>query len=77
MPDPQDSWTYHRSRVASLTARGADPAEIDRARRDLRAARLADHIKRVVDEAPPLTAEHRDRLMRLLRPTLGGDEDVA
>lgn len=64
------SWTHHRARVASLTARKADPALIDEARRDLRASRLADYIKRTVDEAPPLTPSQRDRLALLLR---GGD----
>ena len=34
----------------------SDPA-VSLAQRDLRAARLADHIRQVVDEAPPLTPE--------------------
>jgi hypothetical protein len=29
---------------------------------------LLDHIKRIVDEAPPLSDEQRDRLAGLLRP---------
>lgn len=33
----------------------------------MRAAKLAEHIQRVVNEAPPLTAEQRDQLARLLR----------
>lgn len=36
--------------------------------RDYAAARLAQYIQRVVDAAPPLTAEQRDRLAVLLRP---------
>lgn len=32
-------------------------------------AELADYIKRIVDEDPPLTAAQRDRLAALLRPT--------
>jgi len=63
-------WTHHRARVASLTARKADPAQIDEARRDMRAARLGDYIQRTVDAAPPLTPEQVDRLALLLR---GGD----
>lgn len=62
-------WTHHRARVAALARNGHgadDPAVID-ARRDLRAERLADHIRRVVDAAPPLTAEQRDRLAFLIR----------
>ena len=35
--------------------------------RDLAAARIADYVKRVVDAAPPLTPEQRDRLALLLR----------
>jgi len=49
-----------------------DPATLD-ARRDLRAAVLEDHIKRIVDQAPPLTAEQIDRLAVLLR---GGGADA-
>lgn len=68
-----DTWTHHRARVASLTARKADPGLIADARRDLRAARLAEHIKRTVEAAPPLTPEQRDRLALLLRATSGAD----
>ena len=32
-----------------------------------RVKRLEDHIRRVIDEAPPLTAEQRDKLALLLR----------
>lgn len=65
-----DTWTHHRARVASLTARKAPPDQIGDARRDMRAARLADCIRNAVDAAPPLTAAQRDRLALLLR---GGD----
>ena len=52
--------------------RGADdPVTVD-AKRDLEAVKLEDHIRRVVDQAPPLTAEQRDRLATLLRPTGSG-----
>jgi hypothetical protein len=62
------SWTRERARVASLTrSRTADDPELIEARRNLRAERLADYIKRVVDAAPPLTPVQRDRLARLLR----------
>lgn len=30
---------------------------------------LAEHIRRVVDKAPPLSAAQRDRLAAILRPT--------
>ena len=42
----------------------ADATEL---RRALAASRLADYITRVVDSAPPLTNEQRDRLALLLR----------
>lgn len=66
-----DTWTHHRARIASLSrSRTPDDPELLGARRDLRAVRLADHIAKVVAEAPPLTPEQRDRLTGLLR---GGD----
>jgi hypothetical protein len=40
-------------------------------RRDLRAAQLAEHIRKVVDAAPPLTQDQRVRLTALLRPSGG------
>lgn len=62
------SWTAERARVASLSrSRTPDDPDLLEARRNLRAARLAEHITRVVDEAPPLTTEQRDRLAILLR----------
>lgn len=42
--------------------------------RDLATARIAEYIERVVDSAPPLTAEQRDRIAALLRPTAGASE---
>lgn len=62
------SWTAHRARVASLSrSRTANDPDLIAARQALKAARLADHIRRTVAEAPPLTAEQRDRLALLLR----------
>jgi hypothetical protein len=62
------SWTHERARVASLTrSRTPDDPDLIAARRNLRAARLEDYIRRTVDAAPPLTAEQRDRLALLLR----------
>jgi hypothetical protein len=61
-------WTTERARLASLTrSREPDDPELIGARRNLKAERLADHIRRVVDEAPPLTREQRERLAILLR----------
>lgn len=57
-----------RGRLAALTRHRepGDPA-IEDARRDLRAVRLEDHVKRVVDDLPPLTDEQVSRLTLLLR----------
>lgn len=71
--DPTD-WRSPRGRVAALSrSRTADDPDLQGARRDLRAARLADYITRTVAEAPPLTADQRDTLATLLR----GGSDVA
>lgn len=62
------SWTNDRARVASLSrSRAADDPELLQARRNLREAKLAEHIAKAVAEAPPLTDEQRDRLATLLR----------
>ncbi len=67
------SGTRARSRVA-LEAKAAknnpEPsshARLSDARRDLAEAKLAAYIQRVVDRAPPLSPEQRDRLAVLLR----------
>ena len=62
-------WTNERARIASLSRSRDpdDPALVD-ARRNLRYERLADHIARVVAEAPPLTGDQRRKLAALLAP---------
>ena len=52
-----------------------DTASIEARRRDAAAQRLAEYIQATVAAAPPLTAEQRQRLAALLRPTAfpGGD----
>lgn len=59
-------WTHTRSAIAIALRQDPD-ADVTELRRKLRAERLEEHIRRVVDEAPPLTAEQRDRLATLLR----------
>ena len=62
------SFNTERARVAYLSrSRTPDDPELVDARRNMRAERLAEHIKRTVDAAPPLTVEQRDRLALLLR----------
>ncbi len=62
------SVTKARSRVAN-TAKNhpTDVEAITEARRDLAVAKIEAYVKRVVDAAPPLTDEQRDRLALLLR----------
>jgi hypothetical protein len=67
------TWTHERARVASLSrSRIPDDPELIEARRNMRAERLADHIRKVVAEAPPLTSSQRDKLALLLRSPSGG-----
>ncbi len=75
-PSPTvETWTQARSRLALLHRDDAPAPAIAEARRDLRAARLADYIERTVAEAPPLTPAQRDRLATLLRS--GGGPNAA
>lgn len=61
-----------RGKVAGLVSRRpADDPAIAEARRDLRAAVLADYVKTTVDALPPLTAEQLDKVAVLLRPSGG------
>jgi hypothetical protein len=62
---PQKTWTHHRARVANAVLRGDEEAA-DEARRDLKAARAEDYIRKLVDEAPPLTTDQRASLAALL-----------
>ncbi len=63
----------HRARVAGLSRdRNPEDAELVSARRDLKAAKLAAYITRVVAAAPPLTSDQCDRIAALLRPATEG-----
>ncbi|MGH3634339.1 MAG: hypothetical protein ACRDTS_09630 [Mycobacterium sp.] len=69
---------HHRGRIAGLSRdRQADDPELVDARRGFVAARLEDHINKVLAAAPPLTDEQRTRLAELLRPVRrnGGGDD--
>lgn len=64
------SWTNERARVASLSrSRKPDDPSLLEARRNLRAARAEDYVRKLVDSAPPLTDEQRARLAALLQPS--------
>lgn len=61
-----------RRRVSAAVAaverhHGPDDPRLPELRRNLRAAELEEHVRRLVDAAPPLTAAQRDRLAALLR----------
>ncbi|MFL1999500.1 hypothetical protein [Microbacterium sp. A1-JK] len=65
------SWTKTRSRIAH--AKRADPnADVTDLKLQLKEERLAEYIQRIVDSAPPLAQEQRDRLAAIMRA--GGAE---
>lgn len=55
-------------RTVERTSAGGYVTRWHLACREVADARLAAHVKKVVDEWPPLTPEQRDRLALLLRP---------
>jgi hypothetical protein len=62
------SWQAERARLAFLTrSREPDDPDLVEARRNLRAERLAEHVRKVVAGAPKLTPEQRDRIAAILR----------
>jgi hypothetical protein len=63
------SWTHHRATIGALKKHGRsdDDAAVVAARQKMRAAQAEDYIRRLVDSAPPLSEEQRDRLALLLR----------
>ena len=63
-PPPSSEVAHHRARVAGYVRHGSDA---DEARRDLRAAKLKEHIKRAVDEMPPFTDEQLAALAAIIR----------
>lgn len=67
-----------RAKCAILARhRGPDAPETIEAGRDYRAEVLAEHVRKVVDTFPPLTAEQRDRIAALLRaPATSGDRET-
>jgi len=61
-----------RNRLGGAIKRGADPAEIQSIREEMDRTRAVQYIEQVLAETPPLTAEDRLHLTRLLTST-GGD----
>lgn len=60
------AWTNTRAKLANELQRNPE-ADVTELRRQLKAERLEEYVKRVVDAAPPLTPEQRDRLAVLFR----------
>jgi hypothetical protein len=67
---------HHRARIAALSRdRGPDDPDLIDARRSLRAARLEEHVDKVLAGWPSLTDAQLDRIAALLRAgsRSGGD----
>lgn len=66
---PPPNIAHARARAAALSAfRDPDAPDLVAAKQALREAVLAKHITTLVEAAPPLTQDQRDRLAELLRP---------
>lgn len=65
----KSSQRRHAAAVVGALQRHHGPADprLTDARRDLHAAELEEHVRRIVDAAPPLTPEQRDKIATLLR----------
>lgn len=60
-------WTHTRAKIAS-TIRDHPDADVTQLRRQLRAERLAEHVRQSLAVDPPLTLEERARIAALLTP---------
>lgn len=69
------NWRTPRAQVAALSrSRAATDPDLIEARRNLRAARLAEYVAKAIAEAPPLNKEQLEQIGALLR---GGTNDAA
>jgi len=65
---------HQRAKIGALTRavrngeRPADCPELREAKQKLAEIRAEDHVRRILDSAPPLSDEQRTRLAELLRP---------
>jgi hypothetical protein len=61
-------WQHYRARLATLSRRrAADDPELLAARRNMRAELFAEHLSRLIGDAPELTDEQRGRIAAILR----------
>lgn len=63
--DPTN-WASERGNLANLILRGAPEEQITESRRNYRALRLAEYIKKQLSEDPPLSEEQRTRIAEML-----------
>lgn len=60
-------WTHERARHAALRRyRDPDDPEVAKSRQTLKSITAEEFVRRIVDEAPPLTIDQRARLARIL-----------
>jgi len=64
---PADKMKSDQARLAAMRRHRPNDPKTDELAAKFKADRLAQHIRRVVDSAPPLTPAQRDRLAVLLR----------
>ena len=65
--DTQQTWTQARALYARIVKKyGKDSPEAAESLANFKACRLADHVKDVLAEAPPMTDERRQRIAALL-----------
>jgi hypothetical protein len=72
MPPPRPSSVveHYRAKLGGLARSGVplDDPRYDEYRQELRAHVRVERIEKLISEAPPLSAEQRERLAQLLRP---------
>ncbi len=74
MPRPQSAAQQARNALGAVVRRGEDPERIKQARRDLKAATMADWIERKLAEAPPLSEAQLADLRAKLAPAERGND---
>lgn len=73
MAQPAAQVAHHRARVAALSRdRAPDDHDLLDAKQQLRVAKTAEYIRKLVEEAPPLSDDQRARLAELLAPVRKG-----
>ena len=63
------TWRTERARIAGMSSRPnrpPDDPELIEARRNLRALKLEEHVEKVLNGAPPLSDQQRERIAALL-----------